>query len=393
MSGKKNTNNAGYKPQNIQAKDFKIENFDINHVYDQQTPYKQYSGLTQYKYPPKKGDDNSKVDKNTRMLSFLTDTIEIKKGGIPTVNKDQNRPTDNECDYFYLPLDEEHGGKGAPEVKRIFEEIDKKISDGMKDPNFVCFSDKSGANPKPVKGFSYYKTAKLCTPDENDESKNWTRSKIKFARKQEKPSDKKDNDEEKKDGAEEGEGEGHLDVKVVIKNEEGNMETRDVKTVAEMRNLLGYKCKARFLIDVMSFWIAKTPKDVDGVKKRDCGFKVRCKYIMIEELSEYGQNSSSAVDVQGLFSTGNANANDNDSDAEEETKTKPVETKPKAKHEDPVETKQSKKQKKDDSDASDASDKSDDSDSDASDDSEKSDKKKPKKEVAKKGSGKGKGKK
>ncbi len=95
----------------------------------------QYTQFPKYVYSQSAGDNNSKVETLEETLCILTEPIEIKKGGLLRVDG-KWRMSDDDCTAFWLPLQKEHGGEGAEDLKSMLQKIDEYFGEKIEsNPN------------------------------------------------------------------------------------------------------------------------------------------------------------------------------------------------------------------------------------------------------------------
>lgn len=292
----------------IPVEDFDIEKYSLQHVDDTYQTKGQMMAFPRYDYGnPKKGDKFSDGDQ----FIVITKEIKITKGGIPKVDGEY-RKTENDCLYFWLPLD----GEDSKPLRECLEELDKYNDERInkkKNDGFVIKVDKSG-KAQSLKNLKYIKSVKMSRSGSNDEeddedgeddennekskkkvknnkggddkkkTESYLRIKIRFATIFEKDVDK---DTDKK-----------IKTRVYINDTDGvpKEEPEPVKSMEQLRKLFLWNCTAQFALHISKLWIMKAPDD-DGVRK--CGLGIKCVQMYISEMPEI--NKSAAVLGMSVF--------------------------------------------------------------------------------------------
>jgi hypothetical protein len=234
----------------------------------------QYTIFPKYTYSQTSGDNNSKVEVLEETLGVLTEPIEIKRGGLLKVDN-KFRMSDDDCTAFWLPLQDEFGGEGAVDLKKMLEKIDEYYGEKIAADPSDFLVVKNGKQEEPVINLSYIPLVKTAeAPDGAKDFVPWERTKVRIPFK-------------------EVDGKKEIDVKLVIPGDDGEPEKKVATSIAELRKDFTYGCKAQFYLEIKTFWALKSMKKIPDptnpkkqVNIRDCGFKVTCKMINIIEKSK-----------------------------------------------------------------------------------------------------------
>ena len=281
----KSESNSSENLANVKVDDFDIKNYKLDPISDA------IEGAQDISFPRYNYTSGEDEDGKFERFCVVTDVIEIKKGGIPKIDP-KYRPTENDCLYFWLNLDQCEGGKKF--MSNVLEPVDKlhdkKINkDSNKD--FVVKLNKKTGKLVPVKDLKYLPCIKEFDPskfkDEDDDtdevkdaSKIYKRTKISIATKYDKAA-KPDDPRE-------------IKTLVYANDEDGDPmgEPLTVKTMEQIREYFPWGCKAQFCLEFNKFWIRKPE---DGVKK--CALSIKCLSMYIVEKPSV---SKSTANVLGL---------------------------------------------------------------------------------------------
>jgi hypothetical protein len=380
---------------------FVVKNFKVPREIVEKTPFgkgakadvkpigsNQYTIFPKYVYSQSSGENNSKADSVEETLGILTEPIEIKRGGLLKVDNNY-RMTDDDCTAFWLPLQEDCGGEGSIDLKKMLEKIDEYYAEKIaSNPNDFLVV-KNGKTEEPVSNLSYIPLVKTAeAPDGAKDFVPWERTKVRIPFK-------------------EVDGKKEIDVKLVVPGDDGEPEKKVATSISELRKDFTYGCKAQFYLEIKTFWALKSTKKIPDpanpkkqVNIRDCGFKVTCKMINIIEKSKMsgGQKDYDWDDVLGDDEEGLAKqtkqpakvvketkkSNNSESDSNSDSESESDNNKKNAKSESESESekelpkKEEKKETKKDKKGSKNKKAKSDSESDASDDDDPKDKKKGK---------------
>lgn len=290
----------------------------------------QYVLFPKYMYGDVKG--NEKADGNMDTLCVLTDVIEMNRGGLFTVDN-KYRFSDDDCNKFWLPMEKDNGGDGAEKLCSMFKKIDEYYDKEIEEnPSKFLAIKQSQADKTPtfIQNLSYIPLVRKAeAPPNAVDFKEWMRAKVTISQKDEN---------------------GTKTFPVDILDE--NKEEHTVKTITELRKYFSRGCKARFYLELKTFWALKSGKGKRNEK--ECGFKIFCNKIQIIESSKFSKKEETTWgDILG----------DDEEQTSNVAETKPQEKTQEKPQEKPQEKTQEKHQEKEDS--------SSDSDSDSSDTDEK----------------------
>lgn len=281
--------------------DFSVKKYRLDPIKDFKSTGEQKNkyegtGSTMNAFPRYVYDSKGDNEIGERMI-VITQPIKILKGGLP--KKDGKfRKTDNQCMYFWLPLDQCKGGKDLDEkVLRPLDEFnDKKINEEKNESKFVA---KLGAEGKlvPLKKLKYLQCAKYFDPtqyggddgDDNDDNNDDNKKKY--------SGDKSDGYRRVKvrlatlfDDNSKPDDDHVIKTLVHINDENGNPKKKaeEISSLEDLRKLFRWKCTAQFALEFNKFWIMKS--ESDSVRK--CGIGVKCLEMHISEIPEYSGTSS-----------------------------------------------------------------------------------------------------
>ena len=329
----------------VQVSDFKVENYKVDPIKESPN-FKnaaQYTAFPRYKYEDKqevkkgKKGDNEKADgesgKYERFI-VVTKPIKMVKGGFPKLDGVW-RKSENDCQYFWLPLE---GSEGATELlEKVLIPLDeyntKKI---MKEKNKSGFISRVNSKTNKVvamKDLKYLACHKLSPkPKDGDDDND--------------ASDKDDDDDDKKKPSKGGKAgeryerikvrlhtlyvqdadpavERKIRTKVYINDKSGDPkgEPENFKDMADLRKLFEWNCEAQFALEFNKFWVMKTAADGEEVYK--CSISVKCLQMYICKRPEISRSVGlGGVGIFGVTPKQLEDGSDADSDNEKTSKKK-----------------------------------------------------------------------
>jgi hypothetical protein len=289
---------------NVPASEFKADKFFLSNIEKKFCNDSQYNAFPRYNF----GEDDS-----SGRCIVVTEPIVMEKGGLPKINE-KFRPTEKDCQYFWLPLlDEDVGGTEflTKVLEPLDEYIDLRINKNEND-NFVKLMDdkKKVTNVKKLK---YNSCIKEFTPestnedeesDDEDNANSYKRLKVKLALQRD-----EDYSSEK---------EQEIKTKVFLCDENGDVREKpeDIKNMAQLREVFKWRCTAQFCIEFNKLWAMKS---TDESKHRKCGLGAKCIQMLITKIPE--QSGSASVLGAGVF--GKKVNVSSSKKSEEKTKEKP----------------------------------------------------------------------
>jgi len=218
----------------------------------------------------------TKVEPSFNRPIVVTKPMILEMGGIPKIHE-KWRPTDNQCMYLWLPHLPNNEGS-AELFDKVLDPLDKhfhkKINeDGNKD---CVFSEKNGKKTF-LKDLKYLSAVKEFTPDESGDADGGDDSD---------GSDKETNEKDKNKGKDGKKQEGYNRIKVrfacvfdknkkgkqddqrqiktrvFVKNEDGSVpeDPLPIKTLADLRKQLVWKCEVQFALEINKFWAKRAKK-------------------------------------------------------------------------------------------------------------------------------------
>ena len=283
------------KINNVTSSKFCIDNLQIPReikVGPKTDEFQQYMAFVKYDYKSTVNNETGKAEPKMDTLRIVTKEFNIKKSKLLAIDS-QYRPTDDKCGAFWLSLEEKHDGIGAADLHNVFSKIDKKTMSDMertKDKFLVLKCDKK--DDVLLDSLDYVSLARESETGGRPDVVQWLRTKVKIPLKK------------KSDGKE-------IDMTLAFLDKTNPQNNRElsVSTVTELRTYFRSGCKAKFVLELQSFWAAKGKTN----KRRPCGYKVICKMIMITELSSQSEKNNV------LPSWNNLMADDEDEDEDKDS--------------------------------------------------------------------------
>jgi len=308
----------------VNASEFDVKNYKVDIMKENTSPEfkeaRQHTLFPRYKYETeketkkdsKKGD-NEKADGESGQYErcvIVTKPIKMVKGGLPKLDG-KWRNSENECQYFWLPLE---GSDGAVELRdKVMAPMDKhnskKINDEKNKSGFISKVTKSGKTV-PFKDLEYVVCHKLSPKndnkqdnddddDESDDDKKKSKSKDdkkskdgdRYLRVKVKLHTAYDKDADPKD-------ERKIKTKVFINDKSGDpkREPEKVTCMTDLRKLFEWNCTAQFVLEFNKFWITKQANKND---KYECSVSVKCLGMYIIERPKTSKSAS--VGGIGIF--------------------------------------------------------------------------------------------
>jgi len=220
------------------------------------------------------GNNNTKVSEGD-VLTILTQPIVFKRGGIPKFNLDYMK-TKGETATFWIPLDEEFGGPGGVDFRKMCDSIDKHFGDEIKKNPSAFLTVASGDKAEePIENLKYSALVKKSPKPANVDKKDykpWYRCRVRIPFKEEKGEDPV------------------ISVKLALPNAEtGKVDLSVATSLDELTKHFTYGCTAQFVLEMKTFWVLKATKDAE--EWHECGFKLTCNMIRIVEESKQFKSS------------------------------------------------------------------------------------------------------
>jgi hypothetical protein len=279
MSRNQNLENMSSKTRTaykVSTKKFDIKRVVFDKVFTEkkktggdQKDSKQYTYFPKYKYPEldnSNEDDDGKKASNGETLALQTEfPVEFKRGGVPKYNPEFHKEGKHKTCFFWLPTDEEYGGKGGVEFGNAVRKLDDKFGKEIQATPDEYLYVKEGKDNEPIEGLKYVDTVRKAPKPEKVAKKDfnpWNRCKVNIPY----TLDPKTQ-------------EPIIKVKIAYPNEEtGKIDTMVATSLEQLGEVFRYGCKAELIVDVKTFWVLKSSKA--------CGFKLTCEMIRITELSK-----------------------------------------------------------------------------------------------------------
>jgi hypothetical protein len=328
----------------VQASDFNVENYKVDPI-KESPDFKnaaQYTAFPRYKYDKqevKKGKkgDNEKADGESgkyERLIILTKPIKMVKGGFPKLDG-QWRKSENDCQYFWLPLE---GSDGATELlEKVLVPLDeyntKKIMTEKNKSGFISKVNGKTNKVSAMKNLKYLACHKLSPkPKDGDDDND--------------ASDDDDDEDDKKKSSKGGKvGERYKRIKVRLHTlyvkdadptEERKIRTKvyvndksgspknkpeNFKGMSDLRKLFEWNCEAQFALEFNKFWVMKTAADGEEVYK--CSISVKCLQMYICKRPEISRSVGlGGVGIFGVVPKQLEDGSDSDSDSDDQKDSK-----------------------------------------------------------------------
>lgn len=288
----------------IRASEFDVKKFYVDPIQDPAKGSTQYNGFVRYDFGSggKKGE---KADSSHGRCVIVTKPIKIEKGGIPSIDA-THRPTDNDCFYFWLNLDQCDGGRELKEkvFGKIDELVEKKINKEGNTDFIVKVGDRNAQAP--LTKLAYVPICRMSQEQEGATNKKgekttvYERVKVKIGNVYKQGEDKN----------------APKEIKIQV-FDASSEDAIPIKSLADLRQAFPWGCKAAFVLEVNKFW-AMTALNKGT---RDCGFGVKCLAIYVLEKPE--RNNQQVIDksIFGFDNEQTTKAKNNDSESEEESET------------------------------------------------------------------------
>lgn len=291
----KKTTNDTLSRNFVQAENFDVSKYSLDPIFEEKSTgaksdnkgSAQSIAFPKYDYGAEGKVNNGKSTRDKFIV--VTKPIKMAFGGIPKVDE-QWRPTNNHCNYFWLPyvLDDEGSTELFEKVLAPLDahHIQKIDTEGNKDFFYKEVEGKKKA-PKDLEYLPGVRTSKGSDDDdsnddkadgENDKksvSKQYKRLKVRMdtvfdkTRKADDKSDLK------------------IKTRLFLNNEDGTAKEdyESIDSLDGFREHFGWNCVAQFALEFNKFW-AKKAGDAKG--RKECGYTVKCTQILIIERSQGG---------------------------------------------------------------------------------------------------------
>lgn len=265
--------------KSVNACDFSVKKYSLSPIIEPKNANDkspQVNAFPRYSY--------TKDAKEPGKVVFVTKSIKITRGGIPPIDENY-RPSENDCMYFWLPLDDDDEG-GSELRKMVMDPLDEyhaEKHDGKK----IAYENE--AKP-PIGPLAFGKCVQEYTPENGGPMTRRIKVRLMTEYNDKGKGKGKSLDAEQK-----------IITRVFINDENGDVkeDPENIKSMADLRKVFTWNCTAQFALIINKFWVMKS-KD-NKTKTHACGLSVKCVQMHISHIPESGKAKlTMSVGVFGL---------------------------------------------------------------------------------------------